>query len=286
MLKSILRTSGGEKIFKAFTYTKQKRIKRLPIITYSDRNNKRKDAITFNQKYDVFLTSLFHPPPASEPPDWSSYIEKEWEWPEISTDKIKEAIFSNSDKKAPGPDQIFFFIIQKVYNSIPEYFHYIYQNLIRLGYHPKCWKIAIGVILRKLGEKRNWSEPKSYRIISLLNCLGKIAEKIIAARLAYLAETTDLLHFDQIDERRKKSAIDVVMILIYNIQVAKQDKKVTSALFIDVKGAFDHVSANQLIKICIDLNLPKSLCSWIDSFLVDRKIQLAFDNGTSIETDI
>src|SRR6266545_4901270 len=76
------------------------------------------------------------------------------------------------------------------------------------------------------------------------------------------------------------------MILIHNIQVAKQDKKVTSALFIDVKGAFNHVSANQLIKICIDLNLPKLLYSWIDSFLVDRKIQLAFNNRTNIETDI
>ncbi len=120
----------------------------------------------------------------------------------------------------------------------------MYQNLIRLGYHPKCWKTVIGVILRKLGKKRNWSEPKSYRIIFLLNCLGKIAEKIIAARLVYLAETTDLLHFDQIGGRRKKSVIDAVMILIYDIQLAKQDKKVISVLFIDVKGVFDHVSAN------------------------------------------
>ncbi len=76
------------------------------------------------------------------------------------------------------------------------------------------------------------------------------------------------------------------MTLIYDIQLAKQDRKVTSALFIDVKGAFNHVSTNQLIKICIDLGLPKSLCSWIDSFLVDRKIQLVFNNGISIETDI
>jgi len=51
------------------------------------------------------------------------------------------------------------------------------------------------------------------------------------------------------------------MTLIYNIQVAKQDKKVISALFIDVKEAFNHMSANQLIKICIDLGLPKSLYS-------------------------
>src|SRR6266536_4053902 len=76
------------------------------------------------------------------------------------------------------------------------------------------------------------------------------------------------------------------MTLIHDIQVAKQDKKVTSVLFIDVKGVFDYVSANQLIKICIDLDLLKLLCSWIDSFLVDRKIQLVFNNGTNIKTDI
>src|SRR6266498_4285129 len=191
-----LEKAEGKEIFKAFVYTKQKRIERLLIITYSDRNNERKDVITFNQKCDTFLILLFYLPPALEPPNWSSYIEKEWEWPEILIDEIKEAIFSSFGKKAPGPDQISFFIIQKAYNSIPEYFDYVYQNLIRLGHHPKCWKIAIGVILRKLGEKRNWLEPKSYRIIFLLNCLGKIAEKIIAARLTYLAETTDLLHFN------------------------------------------------------------------------------------------
>ncbi len=99
-----MKKAEGKEIFKAFTYTKQKRIKRLLIITYSDRNNKRKDIIIFNQKCDTFLILLFHPPPASESPDWSSYIEKEWEWPEISIDKIKEIIFSNSGKKAPGPD--------------------------------------------------------------------------------------------------------------------------------------------------------------------------------------
>ena len=68
--------------------------------------------------------------------------------------------------------------------------------------------------------------------------------------------------------------------------MAKQDKKVPSALFIDVKRAFNYMFINQLIKIYINLGLPKSLYSWIDSFLVDRKIQLAFNNKTNIETDI
>ncbi len=77
---------------------------------------------------------------------------------------------------------------------------------------------------------------------------------MITARLAYLTETTDLLYFDQISGRWKKSAIDTIMTLIHNIQLAKQDKKVSSTLFIDVKGPFDYISTNQLIKICIELD--------------------------------
>ncbi len=68
--------------------------------------------------------------------------------------------------------------------------------------------------------------------------------------------------------------------------MTKQDKKVTSTLFINVKEIFNYISANQLIKIYINLDLPKSLYNWIDFFLVDKKIQLAFNNRISIEIDI
>ena len=101
--------------------------------------------------------------------------------------------------------------------------------------------------------------PKSYRIISLLNCLGKISEKIIARRLTFLANTTNIIHFDQMGSRKQISAIDAVMTLVHDIQLAKHEKKDTSVLFMDVKGAYDHVSANQLLKICQNLDLFKLL---------------------------
>ena len=74
-------------------------------------------------------------------------------------------------------------------------------------------------MLRKLNNesKRDYSLPKSYRVITLLNCLEKTAKKIIASRLSYLAETTDLLYLDQIGSRARKLAIDAVLLLIYDI---------------------------------------------------------------------
>ena len=116
----------------------------------------------------------------------------------------------------------------------------------------------MGVILNKPNRKA--IIPKAYKVVSLLNCLGKVAEKIIATRLFYTAENSDLLYENQIDDRRQKSAIDAVLSLVHDIQLAKHEKKATSVLFLDIKGAFDHVSANHLLKICQDLKLSKALC--------------------------
>ena len=74
--------------------------------------------------------------------------------------------------------------------------------------------------------------------------MGKISEKIIARRLAFLANTSNILHFDQMNSRKQISTINAVMSLIHDIQLAKHDNNDTSVLFIDVKEAFDHVSAN------------------------------------------
>jgi len=70
--------------------------------------------------------------------------------------------------------------------------------LITNNYHPKCFKEATGIILKKPQSAkplyRNYALPKAYRVISLLNCLAKVMEKIIARRLAIMAEFKTLLY--------------------------------------------------------------------------------------------
>src|SRR6266480_3654545 len=71
----------------------------------------------------------------------------------------------------------------------------LYCNLISYDYHSICWREAIDAILKKSNRKASLS--KSYRVILLLNSMIKTAEKIIASRLAYLANTTNIVNFDQ-----------------------------------------------------------------------------------------
>lgn len=138
----------------------------------------------------------------------------------------------------------------------------------------------------KKPSKPDYSQPKAYRIISLLNCLGKISERIIAKRLGYLAKVSNLLDSSQIGGRLKKSAIDAALLLTNEVEVNRQKGLKTSTLFLDVKCAFDHVSRNRLLQILQKQKLPTSLILWVSSFLSKRRIRLAFDGQLESFRDI
>src|SRR6266487_617298 len=253
---NFLENASEKEIFKAFQYTKQNKVEKLSILQYQSENKEEK-TITFQKKCNVFLKTLFIKPPESVESSWTNYQES---------------------------DAISFLILQKIYSVLEERFYKLYKALIQFGYHSKCWKEAVDMILRK--ENRKATISKSYRVVLLLNCMRKVAEKIIATRLSYIAETSDLLDSDQMGSRRQKSAIDAVMTLIHDIQLAKHENRVTSVLFMNIKGAYDHVSANHLLKICQKLKLPKSLYFWIKSFFQNRKVQLKFDENIQEMTDV
>jgi hypothetical protein len=168
-----------------------------------------------------------------------------------------------------------FLLLQKAYQAAPQLFNTLYPPLILSGYHPLCWRQATGAILKKQ-NKPDYTAPKAYRIIALLNCLGKISEKIIATRLSYLAETTDLLHNEQMGGRRYRAAIDAVLCLLHDITKPITTRR-SFLLFFDVKGAFDHVSKTRLLDTMQRLHLHPAVIRWTDTFLSDRQIGLAFD---------
>ncbi|KAI0997051.1 hypothetical protein K3495_g11138 [Podosphaera aphanis] len=63
-------------------------------------------------------------------------------------------------------------------------------------------------------------------------------------------------------------------------------KRKTSTLFLDVKGAFDHVPKNQLLHIMSRLGLPVSLLFWVLKFLSKRPLRLSFDGEKKTFTNI
>ena len=263
----------------ALKYTKPLQFKTTPALRDPDGNI----ATSMKAKEALVCKSAFPKPPASHNQEPSMIAGTAHL--KITEEKIAYALMSQSATKAPGPDKINFQIIRMLWEWDKEQITGMIQQAIRLGYHPKAWKRARGILLEK-GGKRDFGLVRSYRVISLLNCMGKILEKVIAEQLSEFCEAYSKLHPGQMGARKERSAIDAVAMLVHTVQENWSKKKLAGALFMDVKGAFDHVSKSQLLTRMIDLGIDTDLVAWTKSFLTDRKIQLVIDGHDNKERDI
>jgi hypothetical protein len=97
------------------------------------------------------------------------------------------APFDQSVKKAPGPDRLGFKAMRLLWVWDAPRINAIVKMSFRLGVHPRVWKEAKGVAIPK-PNKPDYGVAKAYRVITLLNCLGKVVEKVAANAIAEQCE--------------------------------------------------------------------------------------------------
>jgi hypothetical protein len=97
-------------------------------------------------------------------------------------------------------------------------------------------------------NKPDYGIAKAYRVIMLLNCLGKVLEKVAANPIAGECEHKRLLHDGQFGCRKRRSAIAAVGSLINRVEQAWKWGNSVAVLLMDVKGAFPHVAKGNWIK--------------------------------------
>lgn len=112
------------------------------------------------------------------------------------------------------------------------------------GVFPTMLKESIVVPIFKSGEKHCIS---NYRPISLLPTLAKIIEKLINVRLVKYLENNKVLASNQYGFRGKRSTIDAVESLVYQITNSLDDRKKCISVFLDLAKAFDTVSVPLLL---------------------------------------
>ncbi len=197
-----------------------------------------------------------------------------------------------ANDKAPGPDQIPNRILKAVAEWLIPHLHTIFNAGLRNGYHPHAWKQAITLALRKPG-KDDYTTPKAYRPIALLNTMGKLLELVIGRRLSELAETNGLLPDTQMGARKGRSAETVLQLLteqVHTIWNTPGPKKVATLLSLDISGAFDYVSHDRLLHNLRKRKIPEMLVRWVGSFLTDRTTTIKLFEGESeqlrVETGI
>lgn len=157
--------------------------------------------------------------------------------------KILEAIRQFKTDKAPGPDGISNKILKACAEKLSVLLVPLFQACITYLYHLQAFKMANMVTMKKPG-KADYTTPKTYCSIVLLNTLGKVLKSIIGKKITYLAEKHHLLLDTQMGVRKNRSIETVLELLIKQIHTVweQSNDKIATLLSIIIAKAFDTVS--------------------------------------------
>ena len=233
------------------------------------------------EKAEVLRQSFFPPPCQADLSDVRRYeYPPPIECPDITLAEVEKAIRRASPNKAPGPDGITNWILHQTLDFLLPSLCTLFNACLRLGYCPSHFKDTITVALRKPG-KDDYTQPKAYRPIALLNTLGKVLEAIMANRLAYLADVHHLLPSRHTGGRKLASTEHAMHFLLQRIHQAWSEGKVATLLLLDVSGAYDNVSRERLLHNLRKRRISDNIVRWIDSFLNNRATTLKLPEYTA-----
>ena len=102
------------------------------------------------------------------------------------------------------------------------------------------------VLIPKLG--RDLTQTKNWRPLNLMNCVGKLGEKVVAGKIQGQGEW--VLHDQQFGSVRRRSGIDVLYKSVMEVRKCLKHMGSFGWAFWDVKGGFQNVrSAQELARM-------------------------------------
>jgi hypothetical protein len=200
---------------------------------------------------------------------------------EITMSEISDALCPMSNKSTPGPSGHNYKLVKWAFAADPSWLQKLFEACLRLGYHPKGWKTATIAVVPKPG-KEDYSLPKCYHPVALLECLGKLLEKVVAKCLSHDITALQLIPTLQFGACPFSSTTNAGLCLTHDIETAHTLGGVCGSLLFDIQGFFDNVNHGRLMALIKSLGFMPEICRWAASFLKDRSVQLWF-NGVTLE---
>ena len=201
---------------------------------------------------------------------------------EINAEEVIAQLGKCKNGSAPGEDGINYVLLKRLPKTVLTYIATLFQKAFTLGYFPDSWKRARIKMVAKPNKDEKIS--KNYRPISLLPCLGKVFERIVANRLSFHMEESKLFSKYQTGYRKGRMTTEHLLRLSEETNSSFKKKEISMSLFLDAESAFDKAWHDAIrYKIHHTLKLPNRLVRLISSFLTERKLSVNVGKSTSRE---
>ena len=159
------------------------------------------------------------------------------------------------------------------YEAQPDVVTHLLDTALSDGDHP--WHHATIVTINKPG-KPDYSVPKAHRPISLLECMGKVLEKIVANRFQRDIEAYQLLSNSQFGSRPQHCTVDAGAVLIHCVQAAHTAGHTAALLMFNISGFFDNIDPNRAIQVLKLKGFPTHVQQWTHAFLTKCTASLQY----------
>jgi len=193
--------------------------------------------------------------------------------------EVKRKILSLKLRSATGNDGITPLMLRHLSRKTLTHLTYLFNHLLRLGHFPTCWKRAKVVPIPKANKPGN--DPNSYRPISLLSTLGKLFERIVAARLTSFVNRQHLLPHTQFGLRKKHSTVFQLVRITDYISNGYNFHRHSGIVLLDLEKAYDTVWIHGLLYKLITFKLPTYILLTLKAFLEGRSFTVHL-NDTSL----
>ena len=101
--------------------------------------------------------------------------------------------------------------------------------------------------------------------------ISKLLEKVIGKQLLDYLETNKIIHKHQYGFQPNKSTTHPMVHLLNEIGTAKNNKKISLGIFMDISRAFDCISTPILLKKLEKIGIKNKELEWFKNYLTGRR---------------
>jgi Reverse transcriptase (RNA-dependent DNA polymerase) len=163
------------------------------------------------------------------------------ELPHIDKAMISSLPNKAASRSAPGQSGHTWMLIKWTWDADLECMINLLDTCLRAGHYPKPWKEAVVCVIPKPNQV-DYMLAKNYRPILLLECLGKLLEKVIVKLIYRDMEKHPLVPTTQFGGRSTSSTLDTGLTILHNIQSAHQAGLKMGLLLFNIQGFFNNIN--------------------------------------------
>ena len=197
---------------------------------------------------------------------------------EISENDIAKHLRNLDPNKSTGSDQISTRLLRECQDELVLPLKLLFNRSLQEGSVPALWKCANVTPIFKKGSK---CEPSNYRPISLTSVVIKIFERILKDKITSFLDKHKLILASQHGFRNNRSCL-TNLLEFYNYVFSNYDERIPSdIIYLDFSKAFDTVPHKRLLIKLKAHGIGAQLCSWIESWLSNRKQRVVINGEAS-----